>query len=141
MSNVRVDLAEAAVTDGQGVGEGNFEVRIHVLETMPGIGQVPKVIWPALNRTEELNNNGDVITINRLVDTYSIGSGTLTKNFLILVDEEDTGTLGQDEFGQNSVSFTLTPGMCRTTRSALITLRNNGRNEGQVRVTLAAQAA
>ena len=140
MSTVRVDLAEAAVTDGQGAGEGNFEIRIHVLETMPGIGQVPKVIWPALNRTEELNNNGDVRLINSLVDTYNIG-GKISKNFLILVDEEDTGTLGQDEFGQNSVSFELSPGMRRTTRDAFITLRNNGGNEGQVRVRLSAQSA
>jgi len=140
MSTVHVDLAEAAVTDGQGGGEGNFEVRIHVLETVPGVGQVPKVIWPALNRTEELNNNGDVRPINQPVGTYNIGSSKITKNFLILVDEEDTGTLGQDEFGQNSVSFELTPGMCRTTRDTFITLRNNGGNEGQVRVRLAAHS-
>jgi hypothetical protein len=139
MSNVRVDLAETAVTDGQGGGEGNFELRIRVLEAIPLQGNLTKVIWPSNNTTAEVNNNGDVRRINREVETYNISS-KVTKNFLILVDEEDTGTLGQDEFGQASLAFELTPGMCRTTRSAFITLRNNGGNEGQVRVTLTAQA-
>jgi hypothetical protein len=139
MSNVCVTLDSVQVTDGQGAGEGNFELRIQVLEAIPLQGNLTKLIWPSLNDTEEINNNGDVRTINREVDTYKILS-RVTKNFRILVDEEDTGTLGQDEFGQASVAFELTPGMCRTTRPALITLRNNGGNEGQVRVTLAAQS-
>jgi hypothetical protein len=139
MSDVRVTLDCVQVTDGQGAGEGNFELRIQVLEAIPLQGNLTKLIWPSLNDTEEINNNGDVRTINREVDTYNVSS-RVTKNFRILVDEEDTGTLGQDEFGQASLAFELTPDMCRTTRSALITLRNNGGNEGQVRVTLAAQS-
>jgi hypothetical protein len=140
MSNVRVTLDCVQVTDGQGVGEGNLELRIQVLESIPLQGSLAKVIWPSLNTTEEVNNNGTIRRINQVVDTYPIGSTGVTKNFRILVDEEDTGTLGQDEFGQALVAFELTPDMCRTTRSALITLRNNGGNEGQVRVTLAAQS-
>jgi hypothetical protein len=140
MSNVRVTLDSVEVTDGQGVGEGNFDLRIQVLESIPLQGNLTKVIWPSLNTTEEVNNNGTIRPINQVVDTYPIGSRKVTKNFLILVEEEDTGTLGQDEFGQASLAFELTPNMCRTTRPALITLRNNGGNEGQVRVTLAAQS-
>jgi hypothetical protein len=115
----------------------SFESRY--LEVIPLTGHVVKSIWPALNRTEEVNNNGTVRRIGYEVETYTVNSGRITKTFLILVEEEDTGTLGQDEFGERSVEFELTPNMSRITKSALITLRNQGNNEGQVKVTLVAQ--
>src|SRR5262249_57029386 len=69
-SIVRVDLAEAAVTDGQGGGEGNFEVRIHVLEWMQG--NLTELVWPSLSTTEEINKA-------RLIDKAELQTSALSR--------------------------------------------------------------
>jgi hypothetical protein len=139
MSVIRVELDCVQVTEGAGIGEGDFELRIHVLEKVTGVGNVPRVIWPSIDSTMKVNNNGTVKRIDQEVKRYTVNSGSLSKTFLIIVEEEDTGTLGQDEVGQNSVTFELTPNMSKTTEPATITLRNQGNNEGQVKVNLVAE--
>ena len=71
MSNIRVDLESVQVIDGQGVAEGDFELRIQVQE---GNNQV---VWPALNSSAKVDKGGDPFTINRQVATYSVNGGTL----------------------------------------------------------------
>ena len=63
MSNVRVDLESIQVTDGQGVGEGDFELRVQVQE---GTNQL---VWPALNSSAKVDKKGAPYTINRAVAT------------------------------------------------------------------------
>lgn len=138
-SNVKVTLDCIRVSDGQGVGEGNFEMRVQILESLFGAGFLSKTIWPSLNGTTSVNNNGTTLTINREVDTYSVNS-VLWKTFLIIATEEDTGTLGQDEVGQASLAFDLREGMSKYSKNAVINLNNRGRNEGQVVITMSAMA-
>jgi hypothetical protein len=138
MSSISVDLDSVQVTDGQGVGEGDFELRIVVLESVPLTGYVQKVIWPSSNTTRKVNSNGTPFSIGSHVGTYNVTSGISKKTFLVQVTEDDTGTLGQDEFGQQSIVFDLMAGMSRTERCIPINLNNRGHNEGQVFVTMSA---
>jgi hypothetical protein len=141
MSNqVRVSLDSVQVTNGQGVGEGDLELRIQVLEAVPLTGHVTRVIWPSINTTRKVNNNGAVTSIGSVVGTYTFSASRITKSFVVQVTEEDTGTLGGDEFGQSSVVFDLFPGMSPNTERVLINLNNRGNNEGQVLVSLSARA-
>lgn len=138
MSNIRVELSTVQVTDGQGAGEGDFELRIEVLERTSK-GDLSKEVWPSRTGTEKVNNNGTPEQIGREVETYAVNSGSIAKNFVILVTEEDTGTLGQDEGGQGIANFVLAPTMPRTPRPVVVPLNNNGNNEGSVLVLLVAE--
>ena len=134
MSNIRVDLESVQVTDGQGVGEGDFELRLQVQE---GSNQV---VWPSLNSSAKVDNKGAPYTINRAVATYPVDSGTLSKRFTIDATEVDKGTLGQDDYGQGTISFDLTPDMGPATKSVTISLkRPNMKVEGKVKVVMSAQ--
>jgi len=137
MSNIRVDLESVQVTDGQGVGEGDFELRVQVQE---GSHQLT---WPALNSSAKVDKNGSPYTINREVATYPVDSGTLSKRFTVDVTEVDKGTLGQDDYGQAVIQFDLTPGMSPKTQTATIDLKRPSmkKKNGTVKVTLSAQAA
>jgi len=136
MSKIRVDLESVQVTDGQGIGEGKFELRIQVQE---GSHQV---VWPGLNTSAPVDNNGAVYSINREVATYTVDSGTLSKRFTLDVTEVDKGTLGQDDTGQGVIQFDLTPGMAPKTQSAVINLyRPKMSKNGAVKVLMSAQAA
>jgi len=136
MSNIRVDLESVQVTDGQGVGEGDFELRLQVQE---GSHQI---VWPSLNSSARVDQNGSPYNINREVATYAVDSGSLTKRFTVDVTEVDKGTLGQDDYGSGTIQFELTPGMAPKTQTATITLkRPKMKTNGAVKVTMSAQAA
>ena len=134
MANIRVDLESVQVIEGQGAGEGDFEVRIQVAEGSHVL------IWPSLNGSTRVDNGGAAQSINRPVATYAVTSGTLTKKFTIDVTEVDKGTLGQDDQGQSTLTFDLTPTMAPSTKSATISLkRPNMSYQGKAKVTLTAQ--
>lgn len=136
MSNIRVDLESVQVTEGQGVSEGDFELRIQVQEGSNSI------TWPTLNGSTRVDNNGPAVTINRAVATYTVNSGTLTKRFTIDVTEVDKGLNGQDDTGQGTLEFDLTPNMAPSTKSVTISLkRPAGGYQGKVKVTMSAQIA
>ena len=135
MSNVRVDLESIEVDKGQGVGEGDFELRVQVQE---GGNQV---VWPALNSFAKVDKEGPPFTINRRIAVYPVSSGTLSKRFTIDVTEVDGGTLGKDDIGQSTVTFDLKPDMAPTTKTATIDLKrpSMAKVNGKVKVTLSAQ--
>ena len=137
MSNIRVDLESIQVTDGQGVAEGDLELRVQVQE---GSHQL---VWPALNSSAKVDKKGLPYTINREVATYAVNSGTLSKRFTVDVTEVDKGTLGQDDYGQAVVQFDLTPGMAPKTQTATIGFKRPSmkNNNGTVKVKLSAQTA
>ena len=134
MSRIRLDLESVQVTEGQGVSEGDFELRISVQEGDHNI------VWPTLNGSTRVDNGGPAVTINRAVATYTVTSGTLTKRFTIDVTEVDKGLNGQDDTGQGTVSFDLTPNMAPSTKYVTISLkRPSGGYQGKVKVTMSAQ--
>lgn len=136
MSRIRVDLESVQVIEGQGVGEGDFEIRIRVNEGDHD------VIWPSLNSSTKVDKGGPPQSIDLPVATYTVTSGTLSKRFVIDVTEVDKGTLGQDDQGQGSVTFDLTPDMAPSTKFATISLkRPNMSYDGKVKVTMSAQRA
>ena len=74
--------------------------------------------------------------------TYTVASGTLSKKFTIDVTEVDKGTLGQDDQGQSTLTFDLTPTMTPSTKSAIISLKRPDMSyQGKVKVNLTAQQA
>ena len=136
MSNIRVNLESAQVTEGQGGLEGKFELRIQVQE---GNRQV---VWPSLNSSASVDQNGAPYTINRSIGIYPVTSGTLSKKFTIDVTEVDKGTMGQDDYGQGSVTLDLAPNMKPQTEYVTISLkRPNMQYQGKVKVGISAQVA
>lgn len=136
MSKVRVDLKNVQVLEGQGIGEGNFELNIKVQDGRN------KVHWPdPYPATRKVDQGGAVMGIGKRVGTYTIDSGLLTKLFDIDVTEKDKGSLGQDDIGHGDVSLELKPDMKPVTKSATINLKrpNMKGNNGKVKVTLSAQ--
>jgi len=136
MSKIRVDLESVQVTEGQGIGEGDFELRVQVAEG----GNI--LIWPSLNGSTKVDKGGAAQSINRAIATYTVASGTLSKKFTIDVTEVDKGTLGQDDQGQSTLTFDLTPTMTPSTKSAIISLKRPDMSyQGKVKVNLTAQQA
>lgn len=135
MAKIRVDLESVQVIDGQGVGEGDFELRIQVQEGPH------HVVWPALNSSAKVDKGGDPFTINRKVATYTVNGGTLSKRFTVDVTEVDKGTLGQDDYGQATFNFDLTSDMAPITKNATINLKrpNMKKRNGKVKVVMSAQ--
>lgn len=134
MSNVRVDLESVQVIEGQGIGEGDFELRVQVQEG------TNNVIWPSLNGSAKVDKKGPAHTINRQIAVYPVTNGKLTKRYAVEVTEVDKGTLGQDDIGQGTITLDLTPDMAPETMSATIPLkRPNMKYNGKVKVTLSAQ--
>jgi len=136
MSKIRVDLESVQVTEGEGIGEGDFELRIQVQEG------TNHMVWPSLNSSARIDKGGAAYTINREIGTYTVSSGTLSKKFDIDVTEVDKGTLGQDDYGQSTLTFDLMPTMAPSTKSATISLkRPNMSYQGKVKVIMTAQQA
>ncbi|RIK41436.1 MAG: hypothetical protein DCC55_12005 [Chloroflexi bacterium] len=135
MPKIRVDLESVQVTDGQGVAEGDLELRIQVQEGKN------RVVWPSLNGSVKVDKKGPPHTINNAhVATYEIASGTLSKRFTIEVTEVDKGLHGQDDIGQGTIILDLSPNMKPQTKYATIDLkRPNMSYNGQVKVALTAQ--
>lgn len=133
MASIRVDLESVQVTEGQGVSEGDFELRIHVQEG------TNSAFWPSLNGWTRVDKGGPPLTINEAVATYAIRS-TVTKRFTIDVTEVDKGLNGQDDIGQGTVEFELSPGMAPLTKGVTISLkRPSGGYKGKVKVVMSAQ--
>ena len=133
MATIKVNLDSVQVTEGQGVGEGDFELRIQA-----GDG-LKTAIWPSLNGSTKVDNNGPAQTIDKEINRYQIASGTVTKTYNIDVTEVDGGTLGKDDTGHGTQSFDLTPGMASTSKSVTISLKRPKMSYlGKVKVTLKA---
>jgi hypothetical protein len=134
MSRIRVDLESVKVIEGQGVGEGDFELRIQVQEG----GHM--VVWPSQNGSTKVDKGGAAQSIGREIGIYTVTSGTLSKRYTIDVTEVDKGTLGQDDQGQSTLNFDLTSDMAPSTKSADISLKRPSMSfQGKVRVTMTAQ--
>lgn len=133
MSKIRVDLESVKVIEGQGVGEGDFELRVTVGEG----GN--KLVWPSANGSTKVEK--DVVHgINEEVATYTVNSGTLSKKFTIDVTEVDKGTLGQDDQGHGTVTLDLAPAMTPVTKGVDISLKRPDMGyQGKVNVKLSAQ--
>ena len=52
MARIRVDLESVQVTEGQGISEGDFELRIQVREGSNNI------VWPSLNGSTKVDKGG-----------------------------------------------------------------------------------
>ncbi len=97
---------------------------------------------PSLNGSTRVDKGGAPQTIGKRVGTYNVKTGKLTKRFTIDVTEVDKGTLGQDDQGQGTLTFDLTPNMKPSTKAASIRLkRPNMSYKGKVKVTMTAQRA
>jgi len=128
-----VSALEVKVIEGQGIGEGDFELRVNVSEGNHSM------TWPSFNGTQKVDNGGSPSSIeNGEVGYYRISSGSLSKMFTINLTEADSG-FNADDTGLGYITFSLTPGMAATTKYADIKLdRKNSKEKGKVRVTLKA---
>jgi len=131
MSKIRVSLVSVKALEGQGIGEGNFELEVVVTE-----GKNRAV------RFETVDQGGQIKTLNETVATYEVGPNGLSKSFVIDVTERDKGTLGQDDTGQETVTLALAPGMSPLFKTVAISLKGpNQKPLGKVEVKLLAQVA
>jgi hypothetical protein len=135
MSNIIcVSALKVEVIEGQGIGEGDFEIRLNVSEGNHSM------TWPSFDGSEKVDNGGAPKSIeNGQVAYYTVNSGTLSKMFTINVTEVDSG-FNADDTGLGYITFSLTPNMAATTKYADIKLnRKNASEKGKVRVTLQAE--
>jgi hypothetical protein len=136
MAKIRINLETVQATDGQGIGEGNFELNIRASDGKN------TVHWPApYPEYSVVDQGGGIKTIeDGTVGTYELESGTLSKSVSLYVREFDKGTLGGADEGSGNVTFELTPSMAATRKSATIPLKpRNMKANGAVKVTLLAQ--
>jgi len=137
MAKIRINLESVQVTDGQGIGEGNFELNVSASDGKH------TVHWPGLYPLAgRVDQGGALTSITGLVGTYEVESGTLSKSVTVNVNEIDKGTLGQDDTGKGYVTFELSPTMAATRKSVTVPLKPmNQKENGAVKVTLLAQRA
>ena len=136
MSKFRVDLDKVEVIDGQGIGEGDFELQVTVMEGSHN------VIWPSPSSWVQVDKNGAPKSINRTMATYEVTTGTLSKRVTVNVKEVDGGTLGNDDEGQGYITFNLTPSTGISTKDVTLSLaRDKMKPLGKVKVTMTAQPA
>jgi hypothetical protein len=154
MSTAKIYLDCVKVTDGQGVGEGAFEVRIVVYEQgEPGDPGAPpgsdgwypddpklKLAWPSLHDSTKVKKNGTIKQIDREVGSYDVGTTPLHRSFQVDVTEVDKGTLGEDDHGVKKIEFDLNNGMSSTTKTLNIPLsRPHSKQNGEVQVKMTAR--
>lgn len=133
MSTINVQLNKAEVVDGQGIVEGNLELRIQVTEGSHTI------VWPSASGNQKVDNGGAPCLINDFVSSYNVASGTLTKTFDIAVTDVDGGVYGKDDFGVGKITIEMKPSMADTYKSTIIKLKRPDMNfNGKVKVTLKA---
>ena len=133
MSTITVQLNKAEVTDGQGIGEGDLELRIQVTEG------THTIVWPSASNSVKVDNGGAPTLISQPVASYTVSSGTLSKTFDIAVTEVDGGVYGKDDYGVGKITIAMTPSMGDTYKSAIISLKRPTMNyDGKVKVTLKA---
>ena len=128
MSKIRVSLESVKVLHGQGVGEGDLELRVWMTEA----GK-PAVYWPGPEDTKLVDKGGAPVFPNRTIGTYDVASGTLTKRFTVNVIEVDK--LGEDDSDGTTVTVSMTPSMAPKSYPHTFVLRNGG----QVQATLVAE--
>jgi len=128
MNKIKTKLATVQVSKGQGVGEGDFELRLEEKDDSHSI------IWPAPNSSAKTNNNGPAFTFDEEVATYTV-NGPVTKQYTILATEVDRGLNGLDDYGTGAGNIDLTPNMSSTTKWAVIDLsRHRGGDNGQIKI-------
>jgi hypothetical protein len=133
MSNIRVNLKSVTVVDGQGIGEGDLELRLSVSDGSK------TVFWPSPNTSAKVENEGTEI-IDLPVSSYVVNSGTLAKTFTIRATEVDKGLPGQDDYGTGFAFFIMSPTMSTATFPSLIPLkRPDAGANGLLQVTLEAE--
>jgi hypothetical protein len=98
-------------------------------------------VWPSLNGSVKVDKNGPPHTINKKVATYTVTADSLSKKFSIECTEVDKGTLGQDDIGQSTLTFDLTPDMKPSTKTATISLKrpNMKKYNGKAKIVMSAQ--
>ncbi|HEY3457011.1 MAG TPA: hypothetical protein VGK64_20700 [Bryobacteraceae bacterium] len=134
MSDIRVDLDSVQVVEGQGLSEDDFELRVQVQEGSHNL------VWPSLNGWIKLDKNGPPMSVNQEIAVYPVSTGKLSKRYNIELTEVDGGLNGQNDIGEGAVTIDLTPDMAPAVVSTTIPLkRPNGKFQGKVKVTLAAQ--
>ena len=137
MSRIKVELNKVECLDGQGAMEGNLEVRMKITEGGHS------VTWPSATDTVKIDNGGTPTAgIAWVIGTYNVDSGTVSKSFDLAVTEEDSGTLGADDYGSGTVSFDLTSSMAPIYKSATMDLYRDHmkKTDGKLKVTLKAYA-
>jgi hypothetical protein len=134
MSRICVSASSIQVLEGQGIGEGDFEIRLNVNDGNHSLN------WPSFEGYEKVDNGGAIKGIeNGEIAYYTITSGTLSKMFQVKVTEVDSG-LNADDIGLSNITFDLKPNMTAMTKHADIQLnRINSKEKGKVRVTLKAE--
>lgn len=137
MSRIRVSATEVKVLEGQGIGEGDFELSLNVIEGAHSWN------WPSFGGSVKVDNGGAPMSLgNGIIAYYTVSAGTLSKKFKVNVREDDT-KLNADDIGSGDVDFIFEPNMRATNKSVDIELNRTftGGEKGKVRVTLTAQVA
>lgn len=134
MSDIHVDLESVQVVEGQGISEGDFELRVQVKEGAHNL------VWPSLNGSVKVDKDGPPMTSGQRIATYPVSTGKLSKRYDIELTEEDGGLNGKNDIGEGAVTIDLTPDMAPAVASTTIPLkRPNGKFQGKVKVTLTTQ--
>jgi hypothetical protein len=131
-STIETRLATVKVTEGQGVSEGAFELQLEVKDDSG-----KSITWPAQGSSAKVDNNGSTYTIDEQVSLFTI-SGPVSKKYSVHAIEVDKGFNGQNDEGDGSVTFDLTPDMALIPKSATIDLYTKHRKHGQIQVSLTA---
>ena len=131
-STIETRLATVKVTKGQGVSEGRLELQLEVKDDSG-----KSTTWPAQGSSAEIDNNGSTYTIDEQLGLFTIG-GPVSKKYSIHAIEVDKGFNGQNDEGDGSTTFDLTPDMSLTPKSVTIDLYTKHRKHGQIQVSLTA---
>jgi len=113
------------------VSEGAFELQLEVKDDSG-----KSATWPALGSSAK-DNNGSTYTIDEQLSLFTI-SGPVSKKYFIHAIEVDKGFNGQNDDGDGSTTFDLTPDMVLTPKSVAIDLVAKRRKHGQIQVGLTA---
>lgn len=135
MANIEIRLEKVGVTQGQGIGEGAFELR---LTLRSGNNMVN---WPNATSNASVPVGAQVQVTNQQVEVVAVAPGQiLSRAVTIEVLEIDKGLNGEDDFGSGSIDFELREGMPSTLKSVRIGLRRPKMNvKGEVEVFVRAQ--
>jgi hypothetical protein len=100
-------MDQIEVLDGQGVAEGKLELSVE------GFADNTSVVHPGGGATIKISRTaGTVRSINRLIDTFVVDEGSQEViDIEVEVTEEDTGSLGADDFGLEDGNMTLECGV------------------------------
>ena len=131
-STIETRLATVKVTEGQGASEGAFELQLEVKDDSG-----KSITWPAQGSSAKIDNNGSTYTIDEQLSLFAIG-GPVSKKYSLHAIEVDKGFNGQNDEGDGSTTFDLTPDMSLSAKSVTIPLKTGSREHGQIQVGLTA---